>query len=92
MLENSTYTYIHEAWSTVHWLDHVLTTVNSHKLIDNVCVLYEYVSSDHHPMMISLKCDKHVAFVNQSDNASGRKVIRWSELDMVRILKYTEKN
>ena len=39
------------------WVNQIISTVNSHKLIDNVSILYDFVSSDHHPILVDFNCN-----------------------------------
>ena len=93
MLEDTAYTYysVSDTRSIYSWVDHVITTVNSHHLIDKMCVLYECVTSDHHPILVKVKCDQQSSFADHQDICKGRKVIRWNDLSKDRIATYTER-
>ena len=38
--------------NTVSWLDHCVSSNNSHKLIDKVIIIDKYVVSDHRPLAV----------------------------------------
>ena len=54
ILCNKSYTFVSSAHNTVSWLDHVVTTKPGCDLINNMCIKYDYVSSDHLPLMMQL--------------------------------------
>ena len=49
-----TYTYYSEAHHSVSWIDHILTTVSGHSLIDSVTVDNTFISSDHFPVTMKI--------------------------------------
>ena len=54
ILCNNYYTLVSSAHNTVSLLDHVVTTKSGCDLINNMCIKYDYVSSDHLPLMMQL--------------------------------------
>ena len=54
LLPSNSFTYYSEAHSTTSWLDHCLSSHSVHCLIECVEILYGYISSDHHPLAMTL--------------------------------------
>ena len=80
------YTFYSEAHGSVSWLDHVVTTKNVHKSIENVHILKSYVSSDHLPVSVALKVDSFTPV--KVESAVKGVTIQWSELSEQDIEKY----
>lgn len=57
LLPADTFTYISASHGTVSWLDHILTTTSGHTLIQRICTMNEYVSSDHLPVLYDILID-----------------------------------
>ena len=90
--KNNSFTYYSEAHQTVSWIDHVLCTSNSDELIINIDILYDFISSDHHPIMVEIKCTNNVNNVMEKDNGTNRcKPIRWGDLSSDDLEMYTQK-
>lgn len=88
LCSNDTFTFFSEAHSSTSWLDHIMSTHSSHQLIENVCVLYDFISSDHHPVLLKVKfpCD-----IVDSDDAgiSASPKIKWDQMSEEDIGKYS---
>ena len=77
---------------TCSWLDHVVSTCSAHNLIDNISVVYDTVTSDHHPILFHL----NVSTVNVDiDNCTDEQEvgdfgmrIKWDELSSESIVNY----
>ena len=54
LLPSNSFTYYSEAHSTTSWLDHCLSSHSVHSLIECVEILYGYISSDRHPLAMTL--------------------------------------
>jgi hypothetical protein len=55
-----TFTYYSEAHGTTSWLDHVITNINAFRLITDISVDYNFVTSDHLPVQVGLKLNNVV--------------------------------
>ena len=75
-----TYTFYSDAHCKTSWLDHVLTTVSGHSLINNIAIHYDTVTSDHHPITMHLACSYNIECCSQ-ENAIKRNCIKWDELN-----------
>ena len=89
MLDNNSYTFYSESHDTLSWLDHVVCTTNSHKLIVQVDILYDYVSSDHHPLLVEINCDLSCDVVFGDNGTMQRKKIQWGDLSSEKNSRYT---
>lgn len=92
-LPNNTYTYVSEAHLTCSWLDHVVSTISAHNLIDKMYVEYGTVTSDHHPIVFHLNVGKVDVDINSCTDEQevgdyGMR-IKWDELSQEAIAKYT---
>ena len=56
LMNSDTITFLSSAHSTTSWLDHCVSTTTGHRIIENVNVSYDYISSDHFPMTIIINC------------------------------------
>jgi len=52
---NNICTFYSESHHTVSWIDHILSTVNAHSLIEDISINNEYVTSDHLPVSVCVK-------------------------------------
>ncbi len=74
-------TYYSEAHGTFSRLDHILSTVSAHSLIDEVWVKPDFVSSDHFPLCAKLKID--CINIDPTSSASTERLIhriKWCDL------------
>jgi len=79
--DDSTFTYFSEMHNTVSWLDHIVSSVSAHSLIDDIWVKYNFVSSDHLPLCLKINLSR-VNVDPGGDNSELRQVhrIKWEEL------------
>ena len=56
LLQPTSYTFVSLAHGTVSWLDHVITTASAHEIIDCIKIDTSFVSSDHCPLCVHLRC------------------------------------
>ena len=52
--ESDTFTFLSSANGVVSWLDHILTTISGNSLVTSVHIDYNYITSDHFPMIFEL--------------------------------------
>ena len=71
------YTYIAPNGST-SWLDHIISTVSGHALLDCVGIDYNFVSSDHLPLLATLNTGR-IGTVN-SKKPVGNPRIKWENV------------
>ena len=87
-----TYTYLSESHATTSWLDHVLCTHSGHQLIENIDVLYDVISSDHHPILLNINFPCNIVELDDIDSGSNCK-IKWdllSDKDIALYMNNTE--
>jgi len=93
--DESSFTFFSAAHSTVSWLDHFLSTVNTHGLVTDVTILYDYMSSDHFPMCVDLNVSKLTNLADSSNIAQTISRVPWQDLSNDDIHKFkamSEKN
>ena len=79
LLRENNYTFYSEAHGSVSWLDHVMCIPDSFSLIKEIDILYSYISSDHHPVVVTLDVVKLDAkCIDKCKNT--RKYIQWNDL------------
>ena len=76
MLPLSSYTYPSHAWNTTSWIDHCMTTKAGHECINEIEILYNFVTSDHKPMRISVNYENIHEKINI--NLKNSYNIQWS--------------
>ena len=59
---------------------HCISSHSLHQSIDNINVLYEFSTSDHFPMVISLSCLSLPLFDDRVNASIGAKKINWNKL------------
>ena len=90
-LNNSnTFTFTSSSNGTISWLDHIITTANSHRLISNISVHYDFISSDHLPLSATLNFS--VGQIEQTDDkpALNDVGIHWEKLSENELKQYTD--
>jgi len=86
------FTYYNDAGTAYSWIDHVLCTDELDKMVHNVNVLMEYVSSDHKPLAVTfsnlttLSVPRQVAHNGCGSNSGF--VTDWSKVDENCIVNY----
>ena len=80
LCEYQSYTFYSEAHNSVSWLDHVISSVNAHNLISDICIDYSMISSDHHPIIVNID----VPYLHRHDNVDENnihvrksKILKW---------------
>ena len=48
------YTYLSESWGTTSWIDHCISSQDAYVTIKNMYIDYDYVSSDHFPLIVEV--------------------------------------
>ena len=84
-----TYTYFSESHGTTAWLDHVVCTRSAHDLVTNVSVLYDNITSDHHPMQVCIDFAASVVSNNDEECSHDAKVIKWDDVSVDQCSQYT---
>ena len=56
----NTYTFCSEAHHSVSWLDHCVCNANLHSALRDKCVLYDYITSNHLPILITFDLRNHL--------------------------------
>lgn len=80
------YTYFSD--STVSWLDHIVCTQESMLHVENVEILYAYISSDHHPIAMNTNFVAKMSSSNESEKA--KQSIKWDTINDEKKLNYTK--
>ena len=85
----SSFTHVSHAWSTTSWIDHCISSADMHDSIANLDIKYEYVSSDHKPLLIEIDI-KHLPKYDFSQTNSIHSKINWNNLSQNNLATYTE--
>ena len=78
MPENS-YTHVSEAWGSVSWLDHVISSTDFHDNIHNIVIDYDSTDVDHIPIVVTA-CIEHMPTVNNLNNDCTSTRLNWEKL------------
>ena len=87
-----TFTFISEAHCSTAWLDHIVSSKNMHAIIDKVWVEYDFISSDHFPMFMTINTNS--VNVSKEPNDKEKQVtkrINWPKASEEDIQAYTRK-
>ena len=60
MLPADTFTFVSSSHGSTPWLDHLLSTISGHALVESVHVKTDFVSSDHLPLCFDISIDKEI--------------------------------
>ena len=74
LLPPGRYTYISEAWYTISWLDHCISTEDAHSCITSMEVHYDLSMSDHIPVSMTLGVDMLPALTNECNDVTINQV------------------
>ena len=85
---SNSFTFYSEAHQSVSWLDHCVCNVNMHAAVKKISILYDYVTSDHMPLLISLDISKATIALDDNDKRSSVKKIKWNKLSRNEISQY----
>ena len=83
------YTYNNSDCSCVSWIDHILCTNSMNSAIGDICVLYEFILSDHKPISVSF-CELLTSARCMDEGAGDVAFVRpcWDKLDDLTIFHY----
>ncbi len=85
-----TFTFISEAHGTVSWIDHIVSTVNMHSIVENINVDYSCISSEHFPVFITINTkDINISKEYNGRGNTGTGRINWTKLSDDDIKTYT---
>ena len=86
IINSDSYTCVSSAWKSCSWLYHILSTHNRHTSIIDINIDYDFIISDHHPLVIVIRQNN----VPRSLYNKGvtHKIIKWNRLNRNQILKY----
>ncbi len=78
---DSTYTFFSASQGSTSWLDHCICTWSTNALVNDIGILYQYITSDHFPMyvVLDLMLGAHVHHARPESSTAGVKV-RWNKL------------
>ena len=86
------FTYCSDATSSCTWIDHVVCSRSVDALINKCFVLYDYVSSDHKPLLVVLnnllQCDDLLPSLKTGSVGNLKAVPDWSKADDLCIVNY----
>ena len=88
LLKPDSYTFVSQAHNTVSWLDHVVTAGTGKDLIENMCILQGYITSDHLPILCQYNITCENVCVSYSSDSSSTKRINWSSLGSMQLASY----
>lgn len=82
------FTYVSDVHNTTSWLDHVL--VNSQLLnnIDNMCVNYNSIASDHKPVIFNVRAVAHSQLQPAADDSDSLIVPDWDACTYLELSNY----
>ena len=88
LLPHNSYTHVSEAWGTVSWLDHVVSSADFHDSIDNITIDYDSTDVNHIPVMVTTSLSNMPA-VNLVNNECTSSRLKWGELSVKQRSNYS---
>ena len=88
LCEKKTFTFYSEAHQSVSWLDHCVSNSNLHSAISEVAVLYDFVTSDHMPILVTF--DKSKAQVDNDNIPNSSVKVNWRGMAQHELQRYEE--
>ena len=78
LLPTESYTHVSEAWGSVSWLDHIVSSADFHHCIQTVSIDYDISDVDHIPVLMDISLDD-IPETSVSNHASYRR-LSWDKL------------
>ena len=78
LLPTDSYTHVSEAWGSVSWLDHIVSSADVHHCIQTVSIDYDISDVDHIPVLMDLSLDD-IPETSVSNHVSYRR-LAWDKL------------
>ena len=88
LLPTDSYTHVSEAWGSVSWLDHIVSSADFHHCIQTVSVDYDISDVDHFPVLMDLSLDD-IPETSVSNHVSYRR-LAWDKLTADDRAKYLD--
>ena len=79
LLPENSYTHVSEAWGSVSWLDHVISSTDFHDNIHNIVIDYDSTDVDHIPIAVNA-CIENMPTVNNLNNDGTSTRLNWEKL------------
>ena len=91
--ESNSFTYVSDATGNTRWLDHVVTSSNMHRYINDIQILYNFILSDHRPVIVEFNFALDSIFSIEgpslnSNVSNCNNKINWSLLSEPSISQY----
>ena len=86
----STFTFFSEAHQSVSWLDHCVCNANLHSAVKDISVLYDYITSDHMPVLLTFDLGKATIDLDRTDEELSVRKIKWNKLSKEDLYQYHE--
>ena len=81
LLPADSFTHVSEAWGSVSWLDHIVSSSDFHNCIKTVSIDHDLSDADHIPVRLDISLDD-IPGTSSSDEGSYRRlcwdICRWS--------------
>ena len=88
LLPTDSYTHVSEAWGSVSWLDHIVSSADFHHCIQTVSIDYDITDVDHIPVLMDISLDD-IPETSVSNHVSYRR-LSWDKLTADDRAKYLE--
>ena len=85
LCDKDTYTFYSSA--SISWLDHIVSTMMAHSIINDVRVLYDFITSDHHPIVFKIDMSLFLKSDTTSMNVDSNTIV-WSGVSLEDKAKY----
>ena len=94
LLPTDSYSYVSSREGVLHysWLDHVVSSLDFHKCINNISIVYDRTDEDHIPVFINVNVESLPEVTNLSNAISGNiNCEALNEKDLKKYLNLTDK-
>ena len=89
LTDQNIYTY-YDGNGVYSWLDHVLCTQEGEQIINKIEILYDFITSDHHPLLLEIEC-AHSHCKPTNVGSKIKNSIKWNKMSKDEICKYTKR-
>ena len=87
LLPADSFTSVSEAWHSTSWLDHCISTADTHASISSMEILYDASMSDHGPFVLIVECECLPESSQEAHTACTPR-LDWSKLTSEDVLLY----
>lgn len=90
LLPNGTFTYVSEAHGSCSWIDHCVSSSATHKSINKIEVLHNFITSDHRPLSVFFNCNMMSKRDITEPDIPVSNSVKWEKVSQQQKADYSE--